>query len=255
MLKLRMAVLGVAALTFACGETSGSLLDSGLNTTDAGVGGSDPSDAGVTVPPDAGMDRELYFSSELTLVEHPLANEAPVMGDVLVMDHDFQRIGGATVTVNGVAVPEVAGKPGRFDVSAVGITAAPGEPIEIHVVGGSTDISAEIPCPAAVAIGGVAEGQAVSEGETLTLTWQGVLPDSSFYPELALRGYDPVTNTAASAATTYLIKDEDTSAQLEVPQTALRGYVLDLEVHGETVYPSRYNSSCTIVNRVHLTRP
>lgn len=212
--------------------------------------GGPPSDAGIEQPDPT---RKFGVGGILDLLEHPLAGEGHLDGYIDVLERKHQPVPDATVTVNGTLVPETS--PGTHKTSAVDIAANPGEALMIHAEEGADADTVEVACPGPVQFTSHIEGQAVSPGEALTITWQGdVRPNHSFYPEVHLEGYDASSNTVTQDSAVESILEGENSVQLVVPDTAAGGYLLRLRVWGNTAYSNASSVKCNYEARIHLTK-
>jgi hypothetical protein len=275
---MSLRVLAFASLTTllfalpACGSSDG---DSGTTITDttgdttsdvAGdTAGSDTVEAD-TIGADAIAANGLTLASPfgVNLIQHPVKNpldpaqsEGAVEG-ILSVRRKSAPVDTAEVTVNGVALVSIGNGDYEIPNTADVTGAAAGATLKVVVKDAGDTLTYDVPCPTEVVITAPVEDAAVTEGQSLTVAWTGVIgydhplldPAFGLYRYHAssgtFLGYSPLDMPKVTAT--------DTSVTVTLPENDKPQYVAELRIPGTFVATAKYDGiHCGLVRRVLLT--
>jgi hypothetical protein len=199
------------------------------------------------------------------IIDHPYADQ-DYAALIDVYDHvgnDFTKVDGATVTLNGVALPHYASN-GFTTRGATGVTIAPGTSLEIVASHDAARATLAFACRGDLVLTAPAEGTAVAAGEPLTVAWTGALgtDNAGEPPTIVVEPYDSVHNRTSfdpSAPRTRIQLDGRSSTvtvNLPPATAGYDGYAVTLSNPGRPApVPADIGGEpwCTSWLRVHLT--
>lgn len=244
------------------GQSSGSGQSSGGGQ--AGGGGGDAGPGGGS---DAGAAGGLTIAAPagITLLQRPTREEGLGVTGLIVVTAKDQNgdevpASGATVEVNGVAVPAVGGiyaAAGVYDVSkvATAVPAAAGQALTVKATSGGRTGSLTMQCPAEVTITSPEENANVEPGGSFTFAWSGQTTYESglLSPVAGLHSYSITTDHLTAEATRAIaVTPGLTSTVFPIGEEAFKGYVAQVAVPGTLVDTEAGVGLCVLVRRVHV---
>lgn len=214
--------------------------------------------------PDAGSALVVSAAAGLDVFQAPSASEGSgVQGMVQVTMPSAMGevpVSGASVTLNGVALPEGA-LPGHYDAdqAALAQVVVPGASLNLLAISGGQTASVSFACPAAVSFTAPVESAMVRAGAALEVEWVGrIAYNPVLAPSLFFRSYDAATNGLGAPyldpTANVKLAETATSAQLTVPSDGKAGYAVELLVPGVFANQASTGGSavCILHRRVHL---
>jgi hypothetical protein len=231
----------------------------GTGGTGGGAGGSG---GGGGTGGDTGLPINLNAAEGIRLVERPTAFEGQGVTGRIGVSRGQDAVVGATVTLNGVEIPETPGFPGWHYVNGHAIPGAePGTSLHLTATLGAESAELDLPCPDHVGFVTPADGAIVEGGADLTATWDGsVMYDTGFLAaRLVVWPWNPVTNEANLQVTypaqVVEFRDDRREATVVTPAQDVSAFLLDLEYPGDfTMEPNLDAGSCIVVTRRALMR-